>query len=66
MNSTVGSIFNESFVQKKSLWVLWTVYKTHWTINNHVKTDFSKIKKQNKTNAKTPNAGDQKRNPNGY
>ena len=30
MNSVVGPIFNESFVEKKGLWVLWTVHGTHW------------------------------------
>ena len=30
MNSTVRPIFNENFVEKKDLWVLWIVHETHW------------------------------------
>ena len=39
VNSTMGSIFNESFVEKRGLWVPWTVHGTtdkHWTqLKNH-------------------------------
>ena len=30
VNSAVGAIFNESFVEKRGLWVLWTMHGTHW------------------------------------
>ena len=30
VNSVVGPIFNEKVVEKWDLWVLWTVYETHW------------------------------------
>ena len=30
VNNTVRPIFNENFVEKRGLWVLWTVHKTHW------------------------------------
>ena len=29
VNSAVGSIFNESFVEKKGLWIPWTMHGTH-------------------------------------
>ena len=29
VNSAVRLIFNESFVEKRSLWVVWTVHKIH-------------------------------------
>ena len=30
MNSVVGPIFNENFIEKRGLWVPWTVHGTHW------------------------------------
>ena len=30
MNSAVRLIFNESFIEKKGLWIPWTVHGTHW------------------------------------
>ena len=43
VNCTVGLIFNESFAEKRGLWVPWTVHGTHWK----AKMRFSqKIKKE--------------------
>ena len=30
VNSVVWPIFNENFVEKRCLWVLWTMHRTHW------------------------------------
>ena len=30
VNSAIEPIFNESFVEKRDLWVLWTMHGTHW------------------------------------
>ena len=34
VNSVVRPIFNESFVEKRGLWVLWIVHGTHWNSVN--------------------------------
>ena len=37
VNSTVEPIFNESFVEKRSLWVPWTVHRTYWkSYHSHI------------------------------
>ena len=36
VNSAVEPIFNESFVEKKSLWIPWTVHRTHWLLKNAI------------------------------
>ena len=36
VNSAVEPIFNESFVEKRSLWVPWTVHGTHWLLRNAI------------------------------
>ena len=56
MNSAVWSIFNENFVEKKDLWVMWTVHEIHWKIHFTCWNTFLK-KKQNK-NMQNPDAGD--------
>ena len=46
MNSAVRPIFNESFVKKRYLWVLWTIHRTHWKSINFAETCFTKKKKK--------------------
>ena len=49
MNSAVRSIFNESFVEKRDLWVMWTVHGTHGKTTTATEMHFKKKKtKQNK------------------
>ena len=39
VNNVVEPIFNESFVEKRGLWVLWTVHETHWKAKKKKKKD---------------------------
>ena len=58
VNNVVGPIFNENFVEKRGLWVPWTVYEIHWLLRNaHLH------KKKKKTKTQTQGRG---RNPNVY
>ena len=41
----MGSIFNESFAEKKGLWVPWTVHGTHFKSIKAIEMRFSKKKK---------------------
>ena len=49
VNIAVGPIFNESFVEKRGLWVPWTVHETCW---NSVDPLLKKIKKNKKKKKK--------------
>ena len=46
MNSAMGPIFNESFAEKRGLWVSWTVHETHWTVYNQMNAILKKKKKK--------------------
>ena len=35
VNSAMRPIFNESFTEKRGLWVPWTVHRTHWKSMKH-------------------------------
>ena len=50
VNSAMRPIFNESFVEKRGLWVLWIVYGTYWKNTLLAEMRFSnKKKKERKT-----------------
>ena len=40
-------IFNESFVEKRDLWVSWTVHEIHWKSHQPQKHASKKKKKKN-------------------
>ena len=46
VNNVVGSIFNENFVEKRDLWVPWTVHGSYW---NSVNALLKKKKKKGET-----------------
>ena len=48
VNSTMWHFFNESFVEKRGLWVPWTVYgnRTHWNSINALQKKKKKKKKE--------------------
>ena len=51
MNSTVWPIFNESLVEKKDLWIPWTVHRTHCRQHPSASQKKKKKKKKKKENA---------------
>ena len=44
-------IFNENFVEKRCLWVSWTVHMTHWIVIKSSAHSQKKKKKKKKGNA---------------
>ena len=46
VNSVVNFIFNENFVEKRGLWVPWTMHRTHWKSWNTLLTKKKKKKKK--------------------
>ena len=66
VNSAVRSIFNENFVEKRGLWVPWTVHGTLWKRKKHQCTFSQKKNKKKKENAEMQTLGLFQLNPNGY
>ena len=50
MNSAVRLIFNESFIEKRGLWIQWTVHGIHW---KNKKMPVHVLQKKKKKKAKT-------------
>ena len=66
VNSAVWSIFNENFVEKRGLWVPWTVHGTHWKRKKHQCTFSQKKKKKRKENTEMQTLRLFQLYPNGY
>ena len=52
VNNTVRPIFNENFVEKRGLWVPWSVYRTYWN-SHHTHKTLQKKKKKRKCRTQT-------------
>ena len=46
MNSAMKPIFNENFIEKKGLWVPWTIYGTHWQMPDTAEKTVSVVSKR--------------------